>query len=35
VVLFFSNRKACLRLVTALSVEESEEWLSDRWSLDM
>jgi len=35
VVRIFPDREACRRLVTALSVELSEEWLSDRWSLGM
>ncbi len=35
VVLIFPNREACLRLVTALCVEQSEEWLSGRQYLDM
>ena len=35
VVRIFPNRAACLRLVTALCVEQSEEWLSGRRYLDM
>ena len=35
VVRIFPNREACLRLVTALCVEQSEEWLSGRQYLDM
>jgi putative transposase len=35
VVRIFPNREACLRLVTALCVEQSEEWLSGRVYLDM
>ena len=35
VVRIFPNREACLRLVTALCVEQSEEWLSGRKYLDM
>ena len=31
----FTNPDACLRLVTALSVEQSEEWLAGRVYLDM
>ena len=31
----FPNRASCLRLVTALCVEQSEEWLSGRRYLDM
>ena len=31
----FPNREACLRLVTALCVEQSEEWLSGKRYLDM
>jgi transposase-like protein len=27
VVRIFPNREACLRLVTALAVEQSEEWI--------
>jgi putative transposase len=29
------NREACLRLVSALAVEQSEEWLTGRRYLDM
>ncbi len=35
VVRIFPNPEACLRLVTALCVEQSEEWLSGRRYLDM
>lgn len=35
VVRIFPNRESCLRLVTAMSVEQSEEWLSGRRYLDM
>jgi len=35
VVLIFPNSAACLRLVTALCVEQSEEWLSGRRYLAM
>jgi transposase-like protein len=35
VVRIFPNPAACLRLVTALCVEQSEEWLSGRRYLDM
>jgi len=35
VVRIFPNREACLRLVTALCVEQSEEWLTGRRYLDM
>ena len=35
VVRIFPNREACSRLVTALCVEQSEEWLSGRKYLDM
>jgi putative transposase len=35
VVRIFPNREACLRLVSALAVEQSEEWLSGRRYLDM
>jgi len=31
----FPNREACLRLLTAMCVEPSEEWLSGREYLDM
>ncbi len=31
----FPNREACLRLVTALAVEQSEEWLTGRRYLDI
>ena len=35
VVRIFPNAAACLRLVTALCMEQSEEWLSGRRYLDM
>jgi putative transposase len=35
VVRIFPNREGCLRLVTALAVEQSEEWLTGRRYLDM
>ncbi len=35
VVRIFPNAEACLRLVTALCVEQSEEWLSGRRYLEM
>lgn len=35
VVRIFPNATACLRLVTALCVEQSEEWLSGRCCLDI
>ena len=35
VVRIFPNAAACLRLVTALCVEQSEEWVSGRCYLDM
>ena len=35
VVRIFPNRASCLRLVTALCIEQSEEWLSGRRYLDM
>ena len=35
VVRIFPNPAACLRLVTALCVEQSEEWLSGRRYLDI
>ena len=35
VVRIFPNRAACLRLVTVLCMEQSEEWLSGRRYLDM
>jgi nucleoside-diphosphate-sugar epimerase len=31
----FPNRQACLRLVTALAVEQSEEWVTGRRYLEM
>ena len=35
VVRIFPNGEACLRLVTALCVEQSEEWVTGRRYLDM
>ncbi len=35
VVRIFPNEKSCLRLVTALAVEQSEEWITGRRYLDM
>jgi putative transposase len=35
VVRIFANPQACLRLVTALAVEQSEEWVTGRRYLDM
>jgi putative transposase len=35
VVRIFPNPEACLRLVTALCVEQSDEWISGRIYLDM
>ena len=35
VVRIFPNREACLRLVTALAIEHSEEWVTGRRYLDM
>ena len=35
VVRIFPNRASCLRLVTALAVEQSEEWMTGRRYLDM
>ena len=35
VVRIFPNPEACLRLVTALCIEQSEEWLASRVYLDM
>jgi len=35
VVRIFPNREACLRLVTALAVEQFEEWVTGRRYLDM
>ncbi len=34
-VRIFPNRDACLRLVSALCLEQLEEWLSGRRHLDM
>jgi len=34
-VRIFPNRGACLRLVTALAIEQSEEWLTGKRYLDM
>ncbi|MGH3148783.1 MAG: hypothetical protein ACRDTR_23635 [Rubrobacter sp.] len=31
----FPNREACSRLVTAIAVEQSEEWVSGRRYLNM
>jgi putative transposase len=35
VVRIFPNRQACLRLVSALAIEQSEEWVTGRRYLDM
>jgi len=35
VVRIFPNRESCLRLVTALAIEQSEEWVTSRRYLDM
>lgn len=35
VIRIFPNRKSCLRLVSALAMEQSEEWLTGRRYLDM
>jgi putative transposase len=35
VVRIFPNRQSCLRLVSALAVEQSEEWVTGRRYLDM
>ncbi len=35
VVRIFPNRRSCLRLVSALAVEQSEEWITGRRYLDM
>ena len=35
VVRIFPNERSCLRLVTALAVEQSEEWITGRRNLDM
>jgi transposase-like protein len=35
VVRIFPNRESCLRLVSALAVEQSEEWVTGRRYLDM
>jgi transposase-like protein len=35
VVRIFPNRGSCLRLVSALAIEQSEEWLTGRRYLDM
>jgi putative transposase len=35
VVRIFPNRQACVRLVTALAVEQSEEWVTGRRYLEM
>lgn len=34
-VRIFPNRQSCLRLVSALAVEQSEEWLTSKRYLDM
>ncbi len=34
-VRIFPNREACLRLITALAAEQSEEWVTGRRYLDM
>ncbi len=34
-VRIFPNRESCLRLVTTLAVEQSEEWVTGRRYLDM
>ena len=34
-VRIFPNRESCLRLVSALAVEQSEEWVTGRRYLDM
>jgi putative transposase len=34
-VRIFPNREACLRLVTALAVEQAEEWLTGRRYVNM
>jgi transposase-like protein len=35
VVRIFPNREACLRLVSAIAAEQSEEWVSGRRYLNM
>jgi putative transposase len=35
VVRIFPNRESCLRLVSALAIEQSEEWITGRRYLDM
>jgi transposase-like protein len=35
VVRIFPNERSCLRLLTALAVEQSEEWITGRRYLDM
>ena len=35
VVRIFPNREACLRLVTALAIEQREEWVTGRRYLDI
>jgi transposase-like protein len=35
VVRIFPNREACVRLVSALALEQSEEWLTGRRYVDM
>ena len=34
-VRIFPNERSCLRLVTALAVDQSEEWITGRRYLDM
>ena len=34
-VRIFPNERSCLRLVSALAVEQSEEWITGRRYLDM
>ena len=34
-VRIFPNQRSCLRLVSALAVEQSEEWITGRRYLDM
>lgn len=35
VLRIFPNRASCLRLVTALAIEQDEDWLTDRRYLNM
>jgi transposase-like protein len=35
IVKIFPHRESCLRLVTALAMEQSEEWITGRRYLDM